>query len=644
MEAPAGGRNLEIVLLHELSSGTFARLYLAEARAPGGIDRIVAVKILREQWNESTEVINRTRDEARLLARLRHKNILRVEDLTEIEGQLAIIMEFVDGLDLKQLVEALAKRGQRLPPRAALQIAAEAAAALEAAYFKIPYGLDSPLHVVHRDIKPSNVMVSVEGELKVLDFGTARSSQAFRSVQTGALRFGSLKYMSPERREGDRGEHSADVYALGLMLLEILKGEWLPLLPMDIEEHDQVVTEEVGKLGSLGMPNREWDIALRQVLIQMLAGDAPQRPNAEQVAKLFRAFAEQASGSSLDTFAQEHVAPLAREIRGHLTGGSLAGTRFVVNHFSSDQSAAGRPAGAVASKPSASSAGDARARAASPAPLQAQAAQPAARSPAAGAVPFPAPARAPNPDRSVEIASPRGQAARAPAPAERPEPRAEPRAEPRPSAADTLPSTAVPYRPRIEVSHAVDEPEDEPPPRGNGMAMAAGGVLVLLALGCAGIVAVGGAWYVMSGRPASSPVAAMAPAMPAAATPGPASTPGLASSTPAAPTPPTGGGAASPTGTTTSAAGEPLSVTMDGTPVQWIRVHTVLGQEVLAGAESLDGALPADTYELAMKQVGRPALKGSLKLAAGGATLVCAAAKDTTVRCTGVEPPLVLKP
>ena len=120
MESPNVARNLEIVLVHELSSGTFARLYLAEARAPGGIERIVAVKILREQWSESAEILNRTRDEARLLARLRHKNILRVEDLAEIDGQLAIIMEFVDGLDLKQLLDGLSKERLRLPARAIL--------------------------------------------------------------------------------------------------------------------------------------------------------------------------------------------------------------------------------------------------------------------------------------------------------------------------------------------------------------------------------------------------------------------------------------------------------------------------------------------------------------------------------------------
>ncbi|MDP2306182.1 MAG: serine/threonine-protein kinase [Pseudomonadota bacterium] len=622
MEAQAGGRHLEILLLHELSSGTFARLYLAEARAPGGIERIVAVKILREQWNESTEVINRTRDEARLLARLRHKNILRVEDLTEIDGQLAIIMEFVDGLDLKQLVEALAKKGQKVPPRAAIQIAAEAASALEAAYFKVPYGLDAPLHVVHRDIKPSNVMVSVEGELKVLDFGTARSSQAFRSVQTGALRFGSLKYMSPERREGDRGEHSADVYALGLMLLEILKGEWLPLLSMDVEEHDETVAEEVSRLGALGMPNREWDIALRQVLLQMLSGEPSVRPNAEQVSKLLRAFAEQASGETLETFAEATVAPIAKQMRGGLNGGALAGTRFVVNWSPADNTVGGKQSGPVAEQ--LSGAGTPRMPAAVPAR-----AVPVSPAPAAAArAPY---AFADEDEQPTYAGVPAGMST-PPSPAR-----------------TSYPSPASQtHVPPVEVSHAnrprrhapAAEPPFDPPGEdgaatgGGGMAMVAGGAFVLFAFGCAGLLGVGAVYgYLSASGTADVPatIVSAPPQAPAAAT----------SATSATSAATAGTGAPSVEANVGTA---PLSVKMEGSPVQWIRVHTVLGQVVISGEDALQGTLSADTYELSLKQVGRPAMKGTVAVPTEGLSLVCSPGKDATVTCSGATPPLVLKP
>jgi hypothetical protein len=619
MEAQAGGRHLEILLLHELSSGTFARLYLAEARAPGGIERIVAVKILREQWNESAEVINRTRDEARLLARLRHKNILRVEDLSEIDGQLAIIMEFVDGLDLKQLVEALAKKGQKVPPRAAIQITAEAASALEAAYFKVPYGLDAPLHVVHRDIKPSNVMVSVEGELKVLDFGTARSSQAFRSVQTGALRFGSLKYMSPERREGDRGEHSADVYALGLMLLEILKGEWLPLLSMDVQEHDETIAEEVSRLGALGMPNREWDIALRQVLLQMLSGEPSLRPNAEQVSKLLRAFAEQASGETLETFAEAVVAPLAKQIRGGLNGGALAGTRFIVNWS---------PADAAGGKVGASGESITPVRpAAVPSPAGPSSVGPSAVAPrpvASSAVAQPRYASSPNASSAAGFTDEEAERptyAGVPAGMSTPQPATGP---------FHAPPAAVHHVPQVEVSH-VNTPRrrapavEEESKGNNNVAILAGGAFVLFAFACAGLLGVGGMYWYLRAPGTVEPVAPITQAPPAST---PVTTVGAAS----------GGGGAVATGTS------PVSVKMEGGPVQWIRVQTVLGKVVISGQEVLEGTVPADTYELTLKQVGRPALKGTLAVPAAGLALVCSTGKDAVVTCAGVEPPVILKP
>ncbi len=285
MAARSQREQQEITLLQERSAGTFARVYLAEARGADDLKRIVAVKLLKAQWSDEPDLLNRTRDEARLLARLHHRNILRVEGLAEHGGQPAIIMEFVDGVDLGQLIEQL---GQPLPPRAALQIARDAAGALEAAYFRTPYGSGESLNVVHRDIKPSNIMVSVEGEVKVLDFGTAHYQNEIRLAQTGALRLGSLKYMSPERRSGDRGDHSCDIYALGLVLIEMLLGRTLAVVPLDARQHDRFIASHIEEIPSLGMPNPEWDAALQEALSRMCAHDPAIRLNATQLLHLRR--------------------------------------------------------------------------------------------------------------------------------------------------------------------------------------------------------------------------------------------------------------------------------------------------------------------------------------------------------------------
>ena len=330
MTTDGSSARFELTLLQERSAGTFARVYLAEARSRGGIDRIVAVKVLKDQWSENDEMMVRTRDEARLLARLHHKNILRVEAMTQIQGQPAIIMEFVDGIDLGQLIEELRKRGRSLPPRAAFRIAADAASALHAAYFRVPFGRTAPLKVVHRDLKPSNIMVSTEGEVKVLDFGTARFISEARVAQTGVLRFGSMKYMSPERRLGDRGDHASDIYALGLVLLELLLGREVPLLPLERGEHDTELERTIAALPDHGLPNEEWAESLRQTIRCMCAPDPGQRLDAGQALELLRAFSDQATGESLEGFAMTTVSPITRQVYGDGGEGDLSGSRIFV--------------------------------------------------------------------------------------------------------------------------------------------------------------------------------------------------------------------------------------------------------------------------------------------------------------------------
>jgi serine/threonine protein kinase len=330
------GQQREITLLQERSAGTFARVFLARERDQGGLNRIIAVKVLKEKWADAKDVIARTRDEAQLLASLQHQNIVRVEAITEINGQPAIIMEFVHGIDLSQLLQALKERNQILPARTVYEIAEGVASALAAAWFKVPIGMSEPLRVVHRDIKPSNIMVSVEGDLRVLDFGTARFEDAGRRAKTEAFRFGSLKYMSPERREGERGDHASDIYGLGLLCIELFGGKSVKLLPMDPESHDQALANLVDGIPSFGLPNSGWDNSLRETLLRMCATDPAIRLDARQTVKLMRAFKEQASGSGLISFAEDVVAPIVEVINAIPEIDPVQGTRFWLNEDTHD--------------------------------------------------------------------------------------------------------------------------------------------------------------------------------------------------------------------------------------------------------------------------------------------------------------------
>ena len=331
MGLSAGSNRLELTLLEELASGTFARVYLAEVKGKGGVDRLVAVKVLREKWVDSEEVLARTRDEARLLARLRHKHIVRVEELSDFDGQPAIIMEYVEGMTLQQLLDHLKASHRSFPARAALQIAMATASALDAAYRRVPYGNQEPLRVVHRDVKPSNVMLSIDGELKVLDFGTARASSPLRSAQTGMVRFGSWKYMSPERKEGDRGDHASDIYSLGLLLIELLGDDWIKGLPVSPGEHDNQLRGLVEGLQDVGMPNEAWGRALKDLLLQMAAFSPDVRPSAQQLVEVLRQYGDQANGQTMDALATDVVQGELRGKRENLNEGALTGTRLFVS-------------------------------------------------------------------------------------------------------------------------------------------------------------------------------------------------------------------------------------------------------------------------------------------------------------------------
>jgi len=324
MASAAGGdAGSDLTLLQKRSAGTFSTVYVAESRSEGGLARIVAVKHLKERWNGTNEVLDRTRDEARLLSRLQHKNILRVEALISLKGRPAVVMEFVDGVDVKQLYNELREQSRSFPPRAVFRIGLNTASALDAAWNQVPFGAQAPLRVVHRDIKPSNLMVSKEGEVKVLDFGTARFNHEARVAHTAMLRFGSLRYMSPERKEGSRGDHPGDVYALGLLMIELLVGNKSKNLPVDRAPHDSAIAKALSEIDDTGLPDERWENTLFETLARMCAYDASERLTAAQCVPLLRAFAEQARGDSLEKLASEVVAPLADQTFGRLGDGPL---------------------------------------------------------------------------------------------------------------------------------------------------------------------------------------------------------------------------------------------------------------------------------------------------------------------------------
>jgi serine/threonine protein kinase len=282
VSSPVPARMLgRYALYGEIASGGMATVHLGRLSGAGGFSRPVAIKRLHAQFAQSHEFRAMFLDEARLVGRIRHQNVVPTLDIVASEDELFLVMEYVQGESLWRLMKAAHDKRVRVPPHVAVTIVSHVLHGLHAAH-EARSEAGEPLQIVHRDVSPQNVLVGTDGASRILDFGIARTSVRDETTSGGRVK-GKLSYMAPEQLGPGPVTRTADVYATAVILWELLSGRRLFHRGMSTEA---LVIDKLfrGQIPKPSAHNEALPYALDAVVLRGLA-----REPTERVASCFRA-------------------------------------------------------------------------------------------------------------------------------------------------------------------------------------------------------------------------------------------------------------------------------------------------------------------------------------------------------------------
>ncbi|MFO0590777.1 MAG: serine/threonine-protein kinase [Polyangiaceae bacterium] len=228
-------------LLAPVAQGGMAVVWVARVVGKLGLEKLYAVKTILPHLSDDASFRTMFLDEAKLASRIRHPNVVALEDLGEENGQLYMVLEWVQGDSLSRLHKDVGDHGQAIPPNILLRILADACAGLHAAH-ELQGDDGRLLNVVHRDISPQNLLVTTGGVTKVIDFGIATAMDRMaEKTRTGILK-GKIEYAAPEQVQMKRVDRRADLWALGVILYQYLAGRFPYRAERDIDMVEALVT------------------------------------------------------------------------------------------------------------------------------------------------------------------------------------------------------------------------------------------------------------------------------------------------------------------------------------------------------------------------------------------------------------------
>ncbi len=311
--APLRRRIGRYEVLQRLASGGMATVYLGRATGSAGFEKLVAIKVIHPHLADDPDLVEMFLDEGRIASRIHSPHVVEILDLGEDRGDYYMVMEFVDGVTLSSLVRELRPQNERLPLPVVLRLVADACEGLRAAHeLRDPQG--HLYGLIHRDVSPQNLMVDFDGWVRVADFGIMKAKGRRSDTRSGQIR-GKLAYMSPEQAQSLPLTPASDLFALGVVLWELLTGERLfvgdseaetlarvlrcqrpplatlrPDLPAEIEG---VLAKTLAREPGERFPSAEVMLVELRRLLHLFAG--PEEPRAQLAGVLRARFGEQAS-------------------------------------------------------------------------------------------------------------------------------------------------------------------------------------------------------------------------------------------------------------------------------------------------------------------------------------------------------------
>lgn len=249
-----------------------AEVFIAESAGIEGFKKKVAIKRVLPHLSEKKRFIAMFLDEARLSAHLSHSNVVQVFDIGVGDNTYFIVMEYVNGADLKQVIKHVRDSGRAFPTEAAVYICLKMCEGLAYAH-ECRGEVGESLNVVHRDISPPNVLISEHGEIKIVDFGLAKASTQLEKSEAGIIK-GKFSYLSPEAAHGHEVDGRTDIFAVGIILWEMLAGRRLFQGKTDYETVKQVQAADIPPIAKV-CPDA--DDTLQSILNRALARDRDRR-------------------------------------------------------------------------------------------------------------------------------------------------------------------------------------------------------------------------------------------------------------------------------------------------------------------------------------------------------------------------------